>query len=242
MPEARKDAPRRYTMLMASLPHIGDPFARDRTPMSRATLERRLDLLDPTDRETLRDVERVVQWESISTDIADAAFVARAGALCDALEAARLDDLAGALRHRLELRTAVAALRWRHMGHPAPASDDPPWGFGRWTGRIRRRWDAPDLGLSRVFPWIGEAQALLEGDDPKALEQLLLGAARRDLKTRAERHRFDFTAVALYVLRWDIADRWTRLDARKAEMRFARLMDEALAPLGDLFEGSRAHG
>lgn len=41
-------------------------------------------------------------------------------------------------------------------------------------------------------------------------------------------HDFDFEAVALYVVRWDLLERWTRYDAEAAAARFSTLVADAL--------------
>ena len=48
-------------------------------------------------------------------------------------------------------------------------------------------------------------------------------------------HDFDFEAVVYYVLRWSLVDRWSRYDAEAAAVRFAELLDAAIAesPLAD---------
>ena len=53
-------------------------------------------------------------------------------------------------RNPLELRTLVAALRWRQRGESAPR--DRAWCFGRWVGQVIRHWGEPAFGLERAFP------------------------------------------------------------------------------------------
>jgi hypothetical protein len=238
----RPDAPRRYVMLMASLPALGTRFPPERTPVSRAKLDRRLGMLAASERDTLWRIERAVQWEAVEADQPDRDLAARAEDLVTALNSARLIGLADAIDRRLQMRRAVAALRHRHAGRGAPAPADAPWGPGRLSERIAAGWNQPDLGLGRTFRWIGRAQELLEADDPAALERLLLGAAWDDLAERAGGHRFDFTAVALYVLFRDIADRWSRMDGEAARERFDALVAEALPPLSEAPVPDVAHG
>jgi hypothetical protein len=229
-------------MLMSSLPFHGRLFERTRTPLSRPALERRLGLLEPGDRALLAEVERVVQWDAIDTRADDAEMVARAGEVLGRLRQAGTGDLHDAVRHRLEMRTAVAALRRRRMGLGPPAPAEGPWGVGRWTERIAARWAEPDLGLARAFPWIARAGELIAADEPLALERLLLGRAWEDIARRGADHRFDLTAVVLYVLRWNIVDRWTRMDAREAAERFDALLAEGLGAFADPLAGEARHG
>lgn len=239
MPVPRPDQPRRYVMLMTSLPHLGTPFRRDRTPMSRTRLDRRLALLHPDDHATLAAVERLVQWEAIEQDRDDAAMLEEARALDTALRAAGLIDLAETLTCRLRMRALVAALRWRHLGQDGPGTE--AWATGPFA-RLAEAWDQPDLGQRHRFSWAEEAAHLLDAGDAPGLERLLLDAAWRDLDRRVPRHAFDFTAVVLYVLRWDITDRWTRMSSEKAAARFDRLVRSSLAGLDPLPAGDAAHG
>jgi hypothetical protein len=237
---SRRPDPTRYVMLMCSLPYHGALFAAKQTPLSRLHLDKRLTLMTPADRERLRRIERVIQWDAMEGHLSDPEMVRRANTLLDWLRAEDGGTLYRAVRNRLELRTVVAALRRRHMGYDAPSPDDPAWGIGRWTARIAANWEVRDFGLHAVFHWIGEAQDLLEADDPHGLEKLLLGAAWRDLGRQGQGHEFDFTAVAVYVLRWHIIDRWTRMDAAAAVKRFDALLSDGLGAHATLFEGEGA--
>jgi hypothetical protein len=68
----------------------------------------------------------------------------------------------------------------------------------------------------------------LDKSDAPGLERILLEAAWRHADRLVGAHDFDFEAVALYVLRWDLLDRWTRYDAEAAAARFGALIADAL--------------
>lgn len=229
----------RYVMLIASLPVHGRLFTQNQTPLSRARLERRLKLMTPDDRALLGDVERVVRWDALPGAAGDADMIRRAKDLLARLSADGLTTLETAVQNRLELRTVVAALRRRHVGLDPPESET-TLGVGRWNRRILRNWDVRDFGLSIPFPWIGEAVDLLETDDPLNLEKLLLGRAWLDLRRLAAGHDFDLTGVVLYVLRWDIVDRWTRRGAEAAQARYDALLADGLEDHDTLFDASEA--
>ena len=72
------------------------------------------------------------------------------------------------------------------------------------------------------------AREKLERGDTAGLERIALEAAWRQAARMQEGHQFDFEAVALYVIRWNILDRWTRYDAEAAAARFSDLVDAAL--------------
>lgn len=226
--------PTRYVMLIASLPHHGRLFAAKQTPLSRVRLERRLGMMRAEDRAVLDAVVSVIAWHGLPGDATDADVIERGRAVLDRLEEAGLATLWAALRNRLELRTLVAALRRRQRGEAAPAPDE-AWGAGRYLRRIRENWETRDFGLGVPFPWVGQAQDHLDNDEPLALEKLLLGQAWQDLGRLSLGHHFDVTAVIIYVLRWEIIDRWTRIDGAAAQQRFDALLADGLGDWDALF-------
>jgi hypothetical protein len=209
---------------MASLPAIRF-LSETEPPITRARLMERLGDLAEQDGARLRQLMEVVSWRLIDVAQDDAEFVARAEVLLASLDS---PTLAAALGGQLEIRTIVAALRRRHAGEDGP----PPaerWGLGPHLARIRANWNAPDFGLAGLYPWIPAAREALATGDAVALERLLLETAWTQQARLAEGHEFDFEAVALYLLRWSLADRWARYDADAAQNRFRDLLDAALA-------------
>ena len=83
-----------------------------------------------------------------------------------------------------------------------------------------------------------EADRLMKQEDTVALERLLLEQAALGLDRRAGEHLFDFEAVVIYVLKWNIIDRWVRYNAEAAARRFQDLTDSALGEYANMqFEG-----
>ncbi|MBS1202674.1 MAG: hypothetical protein H6R22_1183, partial [Chromatiaceae bacterium] len=111
---------------------------------------------------------------------------------------------------RMEMRTLLAAQRWRRWGEARPPGAG--WGYGRWVAQIERYWQEPGFRLERVFPWVTESERLLRADDSLGLERLNLSVNWAHLDRMSEGHWFDFEAVVLYVLRWDLIARWTGQD------------------------------
>jgi hypothetical protein len=218
----------RYITLMTSLPFPGDLFGARQTPLSRIRLEQRLRQLAPEDAALLRRIEDLLQWSHQPLARGDREILARARALMEDLENPLLQAL---VTYRLEERTLLAGLRRRRRGEPAPdARAD--WGFGRWVGRMRQHWSEPGFRLERVFPWVLEAHGLLEAGDSLGLERLVMGAAWERLGRLGGGHYFDFEAVVIYVLRWDIIDRWTSYSGPAAARRFERLVEQGLVGAG----------
>ncbi|MFC1673517.1 hypothetical protein ACFL12_05115 [Pseudomonadota bacterium] len=224
-----------YAMLMTSLPHLGSLFEARYSVISRIKLERRLKVLTPEDAETLAMVERVSCWDRLGGIKDDAVFAEQAKQTVTTLTDPLMMDI---VRHRVELRTLVAALRRRHLGRGAPM-DGEKWGFGRWMKVISRNWNEPGFGVQNAFPWILEAHRLLQENNTVALERLLLEEVWNELGRKAQGHHFDFAAVVIYVLRWDVMERWTHYQAPTAQERFNGLIDAAI---GDHMKTETAHG
>jgi hypothetical protein len=229
-------ASQRYAMLISSLPYHGSLFGAKRTPLSRIRLRQRQRLLDEADTACLRIVANLLEWSRHAMERRDKDIVARAKAELPKLDNEFAREL---ITWRLELRTAVAALRRRHRGQAAPSGHD-RWGYGRWLAHIRRHWSEPHFRLERVYPWLPEAKTLLEGGDALGLERLLLSAVWEHLDRLADGHHFDFEAVLIYALRWDLIARWTGYRGDEAAVRFEEMVEEGLkdVPLADLINGS----
>lgn len=224
IPELLLGAPP-YIALMASLPTLPHVQAAKRLPISRLRLERRLQTLAPADKALLDELQVVFALARRDPAPTDAMLVHRVREVVPRLPSTALKR---AVDYAMELSTITAALRRRQRGEPAPAADV-IWGYGRWTLTIRRHWQEPELGVGRAFPWVREAAGHVERGDAIALESLLM----REFWTMTGRlrlgHDFDFTAVALYVLRYQVLERRVAYDAEAATMRFRRLVEEGLA-------------
>jgi hypothetical protein len=221
----------RYATLLASLPHLKPPFVSQLTPLSRLKLENRLSMLDERDWATLQQIEDVLQRSRQPMERTDADIVAAAQELMQALKSSVLREIVSS---RLDYRTIVVALRRRKRGESAPPPGQ-PWGYGRWVSHIMRYWNQPAFQLDILFPWVLEANRLLNENDAIGLERLLLKVAWDDLERFSQEHRFDFEAVVIYVLRWDLVARWTSYNREAATKRFAALVDTGLEEFAKVF-------
>lgn len=220
--------PDAYIALVSSLPSSERLFVAKQPPLSRLRLDRRLSVLAAEDAETLARIESLLSWSSYDaqSDIAD--VVARARSLLGDLQRQTLRMI---VAERMEMRTAIAALRLRRDGAEPPAQ---PWGFGRWLRHMAAHWSDPTFRLDASMPWLRSAVPLVEARDALGLERHLLDTSFRKLQRHAGQHHFDFEAVVMYVLKWNIFDRWAKADAHAAAARFAQLSDEALQGYPDL--------
>lgn len=213
-----------YIALMASLPALGPMLAAKHAPINRVRLESRLRQLRPDDLKQLHAVGDLLAWHRLPLSGTDDELVRRARRVIPALESETLALLA---RNRMELRTLVAALRRRHAGQDAPPADA-LLGYGRYLSRMRANWREPGFGVEQSFPWVLSARTALENNESTKLERILIEAAWVQAERLAVLHHFDFEAVALYIVRWNLLDRWTRYDAQSAAARFQELLKDAL--------------
>lgn len=214
-----------YVQLVASLPALGPMLAAKSAPINRVRLQKRLQqLLRPDHLAEIQTAASMVSWSRQPLLTADADFVSRARKVIPTLQSETLRRL---VQDRLEMRTVIAALRRRHAGQDAPAAGE-VWGYGRYVDRIRANWREPGFGVEHSFKWVLAAKEKLDMDDAVGLERISLETAWRQAERLVGAHDFDFEAVALYVVRWNLLDRWTRYDAEAAAARFDALVVQAL--------------
>jgi hypothetical protein len=227
----------RYVMLITSLPYHGSLFGAHQTPLSRLRLVYRLKILDEVDAQALRDLSSVLEWIHQSMSVTDAELIARAKRFEEAWGEGFLSDI---MRFRMELRTLYTALRRRRRGESTPPAGQ-LWGYGRWVRHIERYWNEPGFRLQRVYPWINEAERLIKARDSLGLERLLLSIVWDYLTRVSVGHEFDFEAVVIYVMRWDLIARWSSYDGARAVQRFDQLVDGGMGRYGQLFDESDRH-
>jgi hypothetical protein len=213
---------------MSSLPHLGRLFANQPVPCSGYKLANRLNMLTAQDLALLHEIEHLLHWIFHGLTRSDADIVATADELIPRLRK-RSVVLAELAQQLLERRSVIAALRRRHRGENAPPKTR--WGYGRWLTHIARYWNESYFQLELVYPWLPEAERLLQEDATLALERLLLRTKWEELERAAQGHYFDFEAVVIYVLRWNIVYRWRIYSAEAAAQRFSALVEEGCQDL-----------
>lgn len=88
------------------------------------------------------------------------------------------------------------------------------------------------MGMEKLHPWVASARKLLEEDKAYELEKFILLHVWNWLKRREVEHEFDFPAVAIYRMKWDLAARWTSYDTAIAERRFRQILADTLRSTG----------
>lgn len=213
-----------YYMLVASLPHMPHTFELDQVPISRIRLEQRLSLLSDRDKEVVEQVQAFLLWDRQQSDRTDKDVQEEYDRLRAAITNTLVWDM---ITHRMDVRTIMSALRRRRLGMP------PPEIVGQYVEPIRQNWEHPDFRLTREHPWIPRLCGYLESRDPLQVERQLLLATWNRWVELSERYFFCFEAVVLYLARWEIVDRWTRLNESLGRQRFDTLLTETLGDHAD---------
>jgi hypothetical protein len=78
----------------------------------------------------------------------------------------------------------------------------------------------------------------MANNETLALDKLLLNLSWQYYARLNRGHYFDFPAVVLYVLRWDMIHRWVSYDADRALLRFNELVNAGMAEVSLEYEGN----
>jgi hypothetical protein len=216
--------PARYYTLVASLPALEYFEKAKAVPINRVRLDRRLGMLTAEDADELRRCERLIAWRSHGPHAAAASI----GKIYDDLrEHSRYPAVLAYVEDRLQMRTAISALRARRLGTPLSELER-PWGLGSLVPVIERRWDQPDFGLAARLPWIVHMRECIEGEDAQELGRAVFEREWRFLTSIAQDYPFTFPEVLSYVMRRDIVERWLKRDTTAAMNRFVTLTEDAV--------------
>jgi len=214
-----------YAMLMASLPpHALSLWDIKNKRLSSVQLERHLSVLNAKDRQTLRDIEIVLHWAKMPTIEEEQQLIKNTDQLLMELKNSFLHEV---IVWRLNIRTIMASIRRRKLNRPIVDHQD-YLGHGEIAAVIKKNWQVDDFSLAFRFPWIKEANQLFNNNETLALEKLLLHLSWQHYERLGQGHYFDFEAVVIYVLRWDIINRWAQNDEQKAMQQFELLVEQAL--------------
>lgn len=208
-----------YYMLVTSLPYMPRTFQVERVPISRLRLAERLKLLSTADADVVNHVQKFLQWDRQPTARTDQEVQQEYEKIMVSISNPLVRRI---IEYRMDVRTITSALRRRRLGMSAPT------GVGQWVSHIGSNWDHDDFRLAREHPWIPHVGQALAANDSLEVERLLLQATWTEWTALADKYHFVFESVLLYLSRWEIVDRWTRLNESQGRNRFNTLMKEAL--------------
>ena len=208
-----------YYMLIASLPHMPRSFEVEQLPISRIRLEQRLTLLNDRDRAVVEQMQSFLHWDRQHPERTDTEVQAEFDRLMNSVANPLVREI---ISHRMDVRTITSGLRRRRLDL------EPPDAVGRYVEHIRRHWSDRDFRLTREHPWIPAFRQHLDANEPRQAERQLLLATWNRWVQLADDFYFSFETILLYLARWEIVDRWTRLNETQGRQRFESLLTETL--------------
>ena len=216
-----------YYTLIGSLPALPRHFEEsERVPISRRKLDERLGMLEPRDAKVVDELADFLMWERQPLERSDEEVLRHIDQFLRTVDSHFARDL---IRHVMTVRTILAGLRCRRLQR------DPPLGYAPVAAQIAKNWSHPDFRFGSQFRWIGEVDALLNGDSPFDLERKKLDIIWRHSKRLADPYFFSFEAVVLYLIRWEIVYRWTQRNAHAGQEKFEELVSQAMSEFADIF-------
>ncbi|MDJ0829810.1 MAG: DUF2764 family protein [Desulfobacterales bacterium] len=222
-----------YYTLLASLPPLPRFDQTDRLPITRERLAQRLSMLAENDVQLYEHAADFLAWQRQSATRTDEEMITNFKKMEKHIA---LPTLQSIFDFPIDQRTIMAALRRRFRGLQAPAAGE-PWGVGRYVNHIERNWDHPHFKLSAVYAWIPQARTYLEAGETLALERLLKNALWDHADRLIPPYEFGFRAVLIYIIKWDILDRWLSYDIEAAKVRFEELVTEVTDEQPKIFDG-----
>lgn len=214
-----------FYMVVSSLPRLGGDFKIEQVPISRMQLEKRLKLLPEVHSSLLFSIEHVL-WKSWFEYENTVAALRQAWIKLSHTDSVFLHEL---MDWYLDFRSIIAALRLRHRQKEVPEQVDDLW-ITRWSHKIVQHWSEPDFGLKSVYPWLPELALDVAKEDTLRVEAFFLKHFWTYLLQKESEHSFDFEALVIYLLRWNIVDYWSGFGK-----------ENILAHLGALFNKDISH-
>ena len=216
----------KYQTLVVSLPHLPLSFHDSVRPLSPVIFEDRLEMLQAEDRSFYDRVLKNLKLEKNCNAIDDSHALSLQQQLEGLAPTEAIQKLFGFLH---DVRIIVGALRLRKNDMDFTEKG------GTMVSHIKRNWNHPSFKLGEQFPWIEDIRLLLEQDDIAAAHRRMSEIIWKKLVTLSEIHFFDFTAVLLYVLRWNMVSIWAHRDVQKGNDCFQKIVEEVIGNHGELF-------
>ena len=220
----------RYYALIASLPRLPYFEQAEYLPISILQLESRLRALHPRHHAELFAAIGLLRWEKQPRERTTADIVEQYDR---AMKVADDNSLRELLEYWMGQRTVVTALRMQNRDERPAAGV--PWSAGRWTRTVQSHWDAADLGVGSIYPWVQVARSLIQNEQALELERLLIETVWRKLAEIEGRAPFGFERVVGFVFKWEFVRRWLSYSAEGATERFQKLIGEVIRGHEEVF-------
>ncbi len=209
---------------MTSLPRHDRQFKVKQTPISRIQLAKRLKLLPEPEQTYLEQLVNVV-WDSwFSLDLPLSETLKRAKPLL-ALNNPFINDI---IYWFFDIRSLFVALRL-HKTQAQPPSKPQDYWHTRFSKRLIANWSQADFGLKHVYPWLSDVIEKISNNEPDDVEDILLTQVWHHLNAIETRHFFDFEALIIYVIRWNVVNHWSQFNETKAHQRIIALSNQIIS-------------
>ncbi len=221
-----------YYMLITSLPRHSRQYKIKQTPISRIQLEKRLKLLTESERNILNNLINCL-WDSwFDPKLSFQATMTKSKTLL-ALNMPFINEL---IHWFFDIRSLFVALRLRKTESQPPTNPQEYWS-SQWNTRLIKNWDRPDFGLKSLYPWLLAVSSIRDITGQAFVEDTLLTLIWKHLDSIEARHFYDFEALIIYLMRWNIVNYWSQFNEKIASDRIHELADKILAESGR-WEGS----
>ncbi len=222
-----------YTTLICSLPHLVNPFRYQSHTITLVQLEKRIKMLAYDDYVRVGQLRDLFYWGRLRLNLEETRLVRRATRFVDSLPYPQVREW---LNWRMDVRSILSAMRQRKSGKPAPTTN--MWGFGSHRRQIQTNWASTCFKLEHRYPFLPEANQLLQSGESLKLERLLLESIWRYYQQQTPHYPYGFSALVLYLAKWDLVDRWQRYDYHLGAKRFESLVNACLPGTEYLNQGA----
>ena len=212
-----------YSALLCSLPNLIDPFKYQSQSISYVQLTKRMNMLEGDDYDRIQEIRALFYWGGLKLNYDEIRLVNEALRFVKALP---YQDIRSWLNWRMDIRAILAAMRKRRNGDPAPAGAN--WSYGPSGLQITRNWSSPCFKLEHRYPFLPTILEHLNQGQSFEVEKVLLKSIWHFYNTCRPDKSFGFSAVVLYVMKWDLVNRWQQYDRQKAKHRFDELVESSL--------------
>lgn len=200
-----------YYTVVCSLPKMNSHFKIEKTPISWPQLEKRLKLLPVDKYNVVLKIEFLV-WTSWFMPHKPVPELRNVFQNLLSTQSAFLRTM---LLWFFDLRSIISALRMRNEKKDPPEHSQEYW-ITQWNHKLIQNWSEPDFGLKAIYPWLPKIAQEIARKNTVSVEQFLLSYIWNYLSIIETGHYFDFEAIIIYVLRWNIIHYWSKFNKENA--------------------------
>jgi hypothetical protein len=126
------------------------------------------------------------------------------------------------------MRLLISAARRKRLGLGPPDWATRVMQSDEVLGQVRKNWTQPYFGLGVHYRWVESFCRAYDSGDMREAQRVVFNERWNDWTRIAERYTFTFEAIIVYLVRWEIVDRWTSQNTEAGKARFAKLIEETL--------------